>query len=104
MAVEIEGARPASAAQALQRISGRLSALLGVLVRRVGARLEPAHDFAGKLIALVERGGLYRLMTSGPLVRFVARSLQRRIIVANLIGLSVLLSGIVYFSQYHAWL
>jgi two-component system sensor histidine kinase ChvG len=104
MAVEIEGARPAGVAQSLQRISGGLSGLLGVLVRRVGARLEPAHRLAGKLIALVERGGLYRLMTSGPLVRFVARSLQRRIIVANLIGLSVLLSGIVYFSQYHAWL
>jgi two-component system sensor histidine kinase ChvG len=104
MAVEIEGARAAAASHTLQRISGAIGTSLGVLLRRVGHGVEPLRRLAVELLALAERGGLYRLMTSGPLVRFVARSLQRRIIVANLIGLSVLLSGIVYFSQYHAWL
>jgi two-component system sensor histidine kinase ChvG len=47
---------------------------------------------------------LYELLTSGPLVRFLTRTLQRRIIFANTIGFFILLGGIFYLSQYHAWL
>ena len=43
-------------------------------------------------------------LTSGPLIRFVTKTLQRRIIFANTIGLAILLGGIFYLSQYHAWL
>ena len=37
-------------------------------------------------------------------VRFIAGSLLRRIFVANLVGLVIMIGGILYFSQYHAWL
>ncbi len=39
-----------------------------------------------------------------PLVRFISASLLRRILFSNLVGFFILLSGIFYFSQYHAWL
>lgn len=62
-----------------------------------------AGTWLGKLGAVVP-APLYRFFTSGPLIRFVTRTLQRRIIFANLIGLVILLGGIFYLSQYHAWL
>ncbi|HEY7084388.1 MAG TPA: stimulus-sensing domain-containing protein [Hyphomicrobiaceae bacterium] len=43
-------------------------------------------------------------IVAGPLVGFFTRTLQRRIILANTIGLAILLGGIFYLSQYHAWL
>ncbi|RTL63463.1 MAG: HAMP domain-containing protein [Hyphomicrobiales bacterium] len=46
----------------------------------------------------------YRFLTYGPLIRLIARSLQRRIIFANLIGLIILIGGIVYLSRNHIWL
>jgi two-component system sensor histidine kinase ChvG len=52
--------------------------------------------------ALLQR--LRLLIVSGPLVGFFTRTLQRRIILANTIGLAILLGGIFYLSQYHAWL
>ena len=52
----------------------------------------------------LRRIGLYDVLTSGPLIRFVTKTLQRRIIFANTIGLAILLGGIFYLSQYHAWL
>lgn len=39
-----------------------------------------------------------------PLVRFVGGSLLRRILVANLAGLVVMIGGILYFSENNAWL
>ncbi len=39
-----------------------------------------------------------------PLVRFFTGSLLRRILVSNLVGLGLLLAGILYLSQHHAWL
>ena len=54
--------------------------------------------------ALARRIGLYDFLTYGPLIRFVSKTLQRRIIFANTIGLAILLGGIFYLSQYHAWL
>ncbi len=110
MAVEIEGSRfAASASETLKRFA---NAVIG------GVRTAKRHllDFPARAAprlptgaltavgALIERAGLYRFLTSGPLIRFISRSLQRRIIVANLIGLIVLLSGIIYLSEYHAWL
>lgn len=50
------------------------------------------------------RIGLYEFLTNGPLIRLVARTLWRRILFANLIGFAVLLAGIFYLGQYHAWL
>jgi two-component system sensor histidine kinase ChvG len=59
----------------------RLRAALGALARRAG----PA---------------LYRFLTYGPLIRLVSKTLLRRIIFANLIGLAILLSGVFYLAQY----
>lgn len=74
---------------------------LGALARRASTTVAPAlaglHALAGHL-------RLYELLTTGPLIRFVSRTLQRRIIFANTIGLTILLGGIFYLSQYHAWL
>lgn len=41
---------------------------------------------------------------NGPLIRWIAGSLLRRIIVSNLLGLSLLLVGIVYVSHQNVWL
>ena len=110
MAVEIEGPRFAtSASHMLKRFAGGLITGMRISKKRIPYR--PARPLRGvpaaalsALLAQAQRAGLHRVLTSGPLIRFVSRSLQRRIIVANLIGLTVLLSGIVYLSQYHAWL
>jgi two-component system sensor histidine kinase ChvG len=59
----------------------RLRAVLGALARRAG----PA---------------LYRFLTYGPLIRLVSKTLLRRIIFANLIGLAILLCGVFYLAQY----
>jgi two-component system sensor histidine kinase ChvG len=64
--------------------------------------------YAGLALAPVARLArwlrLYEFMTSGPLIRFVSNSLQRRIIFANLIGLAILLGGIFYLNQRPSWL
>jgi two-component system sensor histidine kinase ChvG len=108
MAVEMEGPGfAATASQTLKRLAGGVRAGIGISKRRrPGARGVPGwpRRALAAVGALVERAGVYRFLTSGPLIRFISRSLQRRIIVANLIGLIVLLSGIFYLSQYHAWL
>ena len=83
--------------------------ILGVYARAVR---EAAHDVAAasreRLCAACARWrsacGLYDVLTPGPLIRFVTKTLQRRIIFANTIGLAILLGGIFYLSQYHAWL
>src|ERR1700730_4025907 len=110
MAVEIEGPRFAtSASHMLRRFAGGL--ITGMRISKKRILYAPARPLRGvpaaalgALLALAQRAGLHRFLTSGPLIRFVSRSLQRRIIVANLIGLTVLLGGVFYLSQYHAWL
>jgi two-component system sensor histidine kinase ChvG len=67
---------------------------LGALLRPLGLRLR----------TLSRRLGLYEFLTHGPLIRLVAKTLLRRIVFANLIGFSILLAGIFYLGQYHAWL
>ncbi len=105
MAVETDGSRFAAGAwETLKRGISSLGAparALGVHARRVAARSAVA---AVGVRALARRIRLYDLLTSGPLVRFVTKTLQRRIIFANTIGLAILLGGIFYLSQYHAWL
>jgi len=105
MAVEMGDARlKRGAREAMKRTGTGIGASLARLARQA-RRLR--GELAGALVPLgrlARRSGLYQFMTSGPLIRFISRTLQRRIIVANLIGLIVLLSGIFYLSQYHAWL
>jgi two-component system sensor histidine kinase ChvG len=63
---------------------------------------EYGRRLGGKLGALAVRAGrgFYAFLTHGPLIRLVTRTLLRRIIVANLIGLAILLSGVFYLAQY----
>jgi two-component system sensor histidine kinase ChvG len=88
MAVQTDGSRSAAGA-------GKETVKRGWAT--AGAYLRAARETARRL-------QLYELITSGPLVRFLTRTLQRRIIFANTIGLAILLGGIFYLSQYHAWL
>lgn len=59
-------------------------------------------------VALAPSGTVRRALGSWfgrqPLVRFVSASLLRRIMVSNLLGFAILLIGILYLSQHHAWL
>ena len=106
MAVETDGSRFAAGAwetlkRGISSLGVRIRRALGALARPVAAR---GAVVAVGLRALARRIHLYDLLTSGPLVRFVTKTLQRRIIFANTIGLAILLGGIFYLSQYHAWL
>jgi two-component system sensor histidine kinase ChvG len=69
------------------------------IARRAG---EHGRRLGGKLAVLAVRAGrgFYGFLTHGPLIRLVTRTLLRRIIVANLIGLAILLSGVFYLAQY----
>jgi two-component system sensor histidine kinase ChvG len=105
MAVETDGSRFGAGARETLRRGVSAFSVYGRAVR------EAAHDLAanlgkgfGGLRALARRLQLYDLLVSGPLIRFFTRTLQRRIILANSIGLAILLGGIFYLSQYHAWL
>jgi len=105
MAVETDGSRfGAGARETLRRGMSALSPY-GRAVRDV-ARVLAAHlaRAFGELRSLAQRLRLYDFLTWGPARRFFARTLQRRIILANTIGLAILLGGIFYLSQYHAWL
>src|SRR5215470_15670054 len=127
MAVETEGARLGAGGGEAQKqglsvlaargrtlrttahaLVGRAAELGRGLRGRVPLRLQP-RALAGAITkaladprALLQRLRLY--IVSGPLVGFFTRSLQRRIILANTIGLAILLGGIFYLIQYHAWL
>src|SRR5262245_3244482 len=98
MAIHTDRSRPATGeAEVLLRsisdVAGR--------ARGVGAYSQRLLVYAR---AFSRRIGLYEFLTYGPLIRLVAKTLLRRIIFANLIGLAILLVGIFYLGQYHAWL
>ena len=105
MAVQTDGSRfGASARETLKRGVSSLGAF-GRAVRNSAHDLAvPVNGSFAGLRALSRRLRLYDLLTFGPLLRFLTRTLQRRIILANTIGLAILLGGIFYLSQYHAWL
>jgi two-component system sensor histidine kinase ChvG len=97
MAIQTSRWRPAAGgaeavSQAFSSVARRASSF--------GRRLLPSTG------ALVRRLGrdLYQFLTYGPLIRLVAKTLLRRIIFANLIGLAILLSGVFYLAQYRAGL
>ena len=60
--------------------------------------IDPVVDFPGPLAR-----ALAWLGQTAP-ARFLSKSLLRRILAANLFGLLLLIGGIHYLSQYHAWL
>jgi two-component system sensor histidine kinase ChvG len=91
--------------------SGPTARVADALHRGISSLSERAHGLraiARRLVlyarAFGRRIGLYEFLTYGPLIRLVAKTLLRRIVFANLIGLTILLFGIFYLAQYHAWL
>jgi two-component system sensor histidine kinase ChvG len=105
MAVQTDGSRFGAGARETLKRGASSIAVYGRAVRA------SVHEFgthianvAFDLRALANRLGLHEFIVHGPVVRFFTRSLQRRIILANFIGLIILLGGMVYLSQYHAWL
>ena len=104
MAVETDGSRFGAGAREALRRGVSASSFYGRAAR------DAAHDLSAHvakafadLRTLAHRLQLYELIVRGPLVRFVSATLQRRIL-ANPIGLAILLGGIFYVSQHHAWL
>src|SRR5262245_21633533 len=122
MAVETEGSRLGAGGREARRQSLSVLAAGGAAIRNAAHELaahvanrvrglEPRgiRDRAHSLAAAIPKAladprallvGLRAFILSGPLVRFFTRTLQRRIILANTIGLAILLGGIFYLSQY----
>lgn len=81
--------------------SGRLLDNLGSGAKRLAeaaSGLDPIASFPGPVARLLAWMG-----QTAP-ARFLSKSLLRRILAANLFGLLVMIGGIHYLSQYHAWL
>jgi two-component system sensor histidine kinase ChvG len=97
MAIQTGGWRPATGGgEALARAASSMGRRTGEWGRLL---------LEGGRIALRRVGrDLYHFITYGPLIRLVSKTLLRRIMFANLIGLAVLLSGVFYLAQYRAGL
>lgn len=80
---------------AVRRWAGTLAARSRYLLRRSKAPARPEQPPASLPM---------RLWRAFPPVRFVGGSLLRRILVASLAGLVVMVGGILYFSENNAWL
>lgn len=98
MAIHSDRSRPADPGadvllHNISAVAGRASGLRRFVEKAVGY----VREFSRRI-------GLYEFLTYGPLIRLVSKTLMRRIIFANLIGLVILLFGIFYLGQYHAWL
>src|SRR5262249_10452988 len=105
MAVQTGGSRIGAGARETLKRGVSTFGDFGRAVRdRTQELASPFAGTLGDLRALSHRLQLYDLLTFGPLIPFCTRTLQRRIILANMIGLAILLGGIFYLSQYHAWL
>lgn len=79
-----------------------LDGLMSGLRRRTLVALARARRLARPLSKLSARFSHWLQGTR--LYRFVSASLLRRILVANLAGLSVVIGGIFYFSEHNVWL
>ena len=81
-----------------------------VVTRAFSSAARHAGGYGRRLFDLARAPGrrigraLYAFLTHGPLIRLVSKTLLRRIIFANLIGLAILLSGVFYLAQYRAGL
>jgi two-component system sensor histidine kinase ChvG len=95
MAIQTGGWRPATGGgDALARVASGIGRRAGEWGRAL---------LAGAPVVLRRVGrDLYHFLTYGPLIRLVSKTLLRRIMFANLIGLAVVLSGVNYLAQYRA--
>ncbi len=72
--------------------------------RLAAARLAAARLAAGLAILVAALEPVSIWIGRQPLVRLLLGSLRRRIIIANLLGFSILFGGILYLSEHQAWL
>lgn len=80
-------------------------AVTGVWARMLEWAAAVARQLAAPLAALLALiSPALEWLSRRPLVRFFSRSLLRRILITNLIGLGIIIGGIHYMGQYHAWL
>lgn len=83
----------------------RALAVTGVWARMLEWITAAARQLAAPLAALLALiSPALEWLSRRPLVRFFSRSLLRRILITNLIGLGIIIGGIHYMGQYHAWL
>ncbi|HWE17103.1 MAG TPA: stimulus-sensing domain-containing protein [Hyphomicrobiaceae bacterium] len=81
-----------------------------VVSRAIASARQRAGEYRQRLLEgagwLGRRAGryTYQFVTHGPLIRLISKTLLRRIVFANMIGLAVLLSGVFYLAQYRAGL
>src|SRR5215813_5697939 len=97
MAIQTGGWRPAiGGAEGLARVLARARCQASAY----GLRILDGALLLGRRVGRYS----YQFVTRGPLIRLVSKTLLRRIMFANLIGLAVLLSGVFYLAQYRAGL
>src|ERR1043165_5096600 len=105
MAVQTDGSRfGAGARETLKRGASSVGVFGSVVRDRTQELAIPVAGTLAELGALSRRLRLQDLLTFGPLIRFCTRTLQARFMLANMIGLAILLGGIFYLSQSQAWL
>jgi two-component system sensor histidine kinase ChvG len=97
MAIQTGGWRPAAGGA---EVMGRALAGARRGADALGRRLLAGAPVLGRRIGRE----VYHFITYGPLIRLVSKTLLRRILFANLIGLAVVLSGVFYLAQYRAGL
>lgn len=93
----------AARAQAAVAVAGRHA---GVIGERCNRYLDRLHAIVGPYLAPVGRAlaPVGRFMGDTWVMRFIGRTLLRRIIASNLLGLGILLMGLTYLIQFNSWL
>src|SRR5262245_51448891 len=97
MAIQTGGWRPAAGG------ADAVSRAIASARQRAGEYRQRLLEGAGQLGRKAGRT-TYQFVTHGPLIRLISKTLLRRIVFANMIGLAVLLSGVFYLAQYRAGL
>jgi two-component system sensor histidine kinase ChvG len=97
MAIQTGGWRPATG-------GGDVAGKAISSANRVAGQFRHAVSLRGRALARRAGRDLYEFITYGPLIRLVSKTLLRRIMFANLIGLAVLMGGVFYLVQYRAGL
>ena len=72
------------------------------LVSSLKVFLRQLNEFVAPAAAFVKP--LTGWLSATRIARFISGSLLRRILIANLVGLILMLAGILYLSQHHEWL
>ncbi|MGI9477330.1 MAG: stimulus-sensing domain-containing protein [Hyphomicrobiaceae bacterium] len=102
MAIETDGKATGFAAGLVTRIHAGYTAARQAL----GRALRPVRDGQARIAAVAGPvlEPVARFFRNASLSRFIGRTLLRRIIASNLLGLGVLLMGLTWLIQFNSWL